>query len=325
MNGNYQINIFGEEMKDEKKEQVAKAIEKAKKAKPLQSNEKLPEGRPLLVCYARYSFEVSIDEREELQKEAESRGDGSTELDILREKMEREFPELSKERVKWHWTKDEKEADSQLNLEPIVVVPVVTAGTKGAIIEEKLRGTHSSVISMLRDMRPIHTLYARDGIYEVRKMPPVGIFSVRLKKCENIFGDFWQEGIIFALPRIPSNIMDTVIERFRQSLPYEDVALICWRDKVGYYVIFPDKEEFSSTHVRFKRISDQHIVVAEIHSHGTLPAFFSSTDDEDEKKTGIYAVVGRLDTPSPEIVVSYVCGGVRRIIERNIVIQWEGA
>lgn len=321
-----QINLFGEEkeIKDEKKDQVVKTIEKAKKAKPIDSKANLPEGRPLLVCYARYSFEVSVEEREELRKEAQRRGDGSTELDILREKMEREFPELSKERVRWHWSMDEKEANpSQLNLEPIVVVPVVTAGTKGATIEEKIRGTHHSVISMLRDPRPVHTLYARDGIYEVRKVPPVGIFSVCLKKCENIYGDFWQEGIIFALPKIPSIIMDAVIERFRQSLPDEDVAFICWRDRVGYYIIFPEKEEVSSTHVQFRRVSSQHTVVVEIHSHGILPAFFSSTDDEDEKSTGIYAVVGRLDTPTPEISVSYVCGGVRRIIDRNIVFQWE--
>ena len=42
-------------------------------------------------------------------------------------------------------------------------------------------------------------------------------------------------------------------------------------------------------------------VVAEFHSHGSLPAFFSTTDDRDEQGFRIYGVVGRLDAPQPEM------------------------
>ncbi len=42
-------------------------------------------------------------------------------------------------------------------------------------------------------------------------------------------------------------------------------------------------------------------VVAEFHSHGTGRAFFSGTDDKDEQGLRIYGVVGRLDTPLPEL------------------------
>ena len=42
-------------------------------------------------------------------------------------------------------------------------------------------------------------------------------------------------------------------------------------------------------------------VVAEFHSHGTSRAFFSATDDRDEQGFRIYGVVGRLDTPLPEL------------------------
>ena len=42
-------------------------------------------------------------------------------------------------------------------------------------------------------------------------------------------------------------------------------------------------------------------VVAEFHSHGSARAFFSVTDDRDEQGFRLYGVVGRLDTPQPEL------------------------
>ena len=44
-------------------------------------------------------------------------------------------------------------------------------------------------------------------------------------------------------------------------------------------------------------------VVAEFHSHGKHSAFFSATDDRDEQGFRIYGVVGRLDTPAPELAL----------------------
>ena len=44
-------------------------------------------------------------------------------------------------------------------------------------------------------------------------------------------------------------------------------------------------------------------VIAEFHSHGKHSAFFSATDDRDEQGFRIYGVVGRLDTPAPELAL----------------------
>ena len=44
-------------------------------------------------------------------------------------------------------------------------------------------------------------------------------------------------------------------------------------------------------------------VIAEFHSHGGHRAFFSATDDRDEQGFRIYGVVGRLDTPVPELTL----------------------
>ena len=44
-------------------------------------------------------------------------------------------------------------------------------------------------------------------------------------------------------------------------------------------------------------------VIAEFHSHGRHSAFFSSTDDGDEQGFRVYGVVGRVDTPEPELTL----------------------
>ena len=44
-------------------------------------------------------------------------------------------------------------------------------------------------------------------------------------------------------------------------------------------------------------------VIAEFHSHASHRAFFSAIDDRDEQGFRIYGVVGRLDTPTPELAL----------------------
>ena len=44
-------------------------------------------------------------------------------------------------------------------------------------------------------------------------------------------------------------------------------------------------------------------IVMDLHSHCQMPAFFSSTDDRDEAGFRLYAVIGRIFDPRPEITV----------------------
>lgn len=44
-------------------------------------------------------------------------------------------------------------------------------------------------------------------------------------------------------------------------------------------------------------------IVMDLHSHCQMPAFFSSTDDRDEAGFRLYAVIGRIFEPRPEIAV----------------------
>ena len=117
-----QINIFGEKVNDD----VDK--KKATQKKPLKPVEnKIPDSKPLLVCYAGHKIEVSLAERlENIRLAKELKKEKNGELEILRQKLEKDFPELSENRVKWHWEVQNKDSN-----EPFVIVPVVSAGKKG--------------------------------------------------------------------------------------------------------------------------------------------------------------------------------------------------
>lgn len=41
--------------------------------------------------------------------------------------------------------------------------------------------------------------------------------------------------------------------------------------------------------------------VVDLHSHNSMPAFFSGTDNADEQGFRLYCVIGRIDTDAPEI------------------------
>ncbi|HHV42562.1 MAG TPA: hypothetical protein GXX72_06950 [Clostridiaceae bacterium] len=114
-----QLNMFGDEI-------VKKEEKKVKK--DLRPVEKIPDSKSFMVCYAGHKIEVSLAERLEnirLAKELKKEGE-SGELEILRQKLEKDFPELSENRVKWHWEIQDKDSN-----EPFVIVPVVSAGKKG--------------------------------------------------------------------------------------------------------------------------------------------------------------------------------------------------
>jgi hypothetical protein len=54
---------------------------------------------------------------------------------------------------------------------------------------------------------------------------------------------------------------------------------------------------------------ERYIHYMDIHSHNTMRAFFSKTDDNDEKATRLYTVIGKLNGYVPEIKTRISNGG----------------
>ena len=95
---------------------------------------------------------------------------------------------------------------------------------------------------------------------------------------------------------IPTKIFDLGLDWFLQDPETERLFAVRW-DGICYRLIIPPQAG-DATSLAYVPPSG---VVAEFHSHGTSPAFFSATDDADEQGFRIYGVVGRLDTTEPEL------------------------
>jgi len=59
----------------------------------------------------------------------------------------------------------------------------------------------------------------------------------------------------------------------------------------------------------------------EVHSHGSMRAYFSATDDRDETGFRIYVVIGKLDATFPEIMVRVGIYGHHCVIPASLVFD----
>ena len=95
---------------------------------------------------------------------------------------------------------------------------------------------------------------------------------------------------------IPAGLFGVGLRWFQDDPHTERLFAVRW-DGDGYRLVVPEQEGTASS----LEYTPPAGVVAEFHSHGGSRAFFSDTDDGDEQGFRIYGVVGRLDTPQPEL------------------------
>ena len=95
---------------------------------------------------------------------------------------------------------------------------------------------------------------------------------------------------------IPASLFELGLRWFQDAPETERFFAVRW-DGDSYRLVVPPQ---AGTATRLAYVPPAG-VVAEFHSHGSSRAFFSATDDRDEQGFRIYGVVGRLDTPLPEL------------------------
>ena len=95
---------------------------------------------------------------------------------------------------------------------------------------------------------------------------------------------------------IPARLFALGLRWFQDAPDTERFFAVRW-DGDGYRLVVPPQAG-TATRLAYQPPAG---VVAEFHSHGSSRAFFSATDDRDEQGFRIYGVVGRLDTPRPEL------------------------
>ena len=118
-----------------------------------------------------------------------------------------------------------------------------------------------------------------------------------------------------ALPKIPAHIFSKVMVFFKSisdELHYEVLVHILYDTEEKEYIIKVPKQRISEASVNSETdepYPERYIHVMDFHSHNTMPAVFSETDNGDEKETRLYAVAGRFNRTFPEITVRAGCAG----------------
>ncbi|MFD2614617.1 hypothetical protein [Paenibacillus gansuensis] len=215
-------------------------------------------------------------------------------LEAVRKRLERDFPELSKQRTKMEW-------DEKKNL----IIPMVTGGKKGSFFSHGLKGFFFRSKDLFENKEPINILAARDGYYELRENA-IGVFIAKAPVVDEL--EPCREGFKMSLPKIPGDLFAQLVTFFADYAARDDgevevMGVFYWDTENKRYVLDVPKQRVSKSRVipTYTEFPPHFIRVAEIHSHNTMDAFFSPIDDEDEKATMLYGVVGKLRNGLQEI------------------------
>lgn len=206
------------------------------------------------------------------------------------------------------------------------VRPKVTMKSKGVA---SYKGTFQTVEEARASDKVICLIPSGDGrLYELRKTEQGEFIAPK-----NRVGAYQQvrAGFIPALPLIPLSLMGQIIAFFRGFMTdgeeYEALALIYWdKDERRYFVYVPRQtveKEGIEADLRDCPYDDnpRYIRYADIHSHNSMDAFFSSIDDMDERGTGLYLVIGHLEKFFPDVEARISCGGSFCAIDPGEVIE----
>lgn len=215
------------------------------------------------------------------------------------------------------------------------VKPRVTAQSKG--VASAYKGVFSSLEEAETAGKVISILPAKDGnVYEVRNTE-MGKFITPISdgspggSCE-LLSDV-RAGFIPVLPPIPAELMMQIFAFFRyytyQESKNEALVNIYWDKNTQEFIVdAPDQvvnEVSVNSQISEEFTEDRYIHYMDIHSHNTMPAFFSSVDDHDEKATRLYTVVGKLNECVPEIKTRISNGGKFLEINPTEVFEPVGA
>ncbi|MFB0559505.1 MAG: hypothetical protein ACETVS_03115 [Dehalococcoidales bacterium] len=95
--------------------------------------------------------------------------------------------------------------------------------------------------------------------------------------------------------KIPGHLYDLSLSMLIASSDRERYLAVTWE---GEYRLRIPTQERSGASVKYEALPSP---VLDIHSHGSMKAFFSGDDNRDEQGLRLYMVVGMLDTLLPEV------------------------
>lgn len=114
--------------------------------------------------------------------------------------------------------------------------------------------------------------------------------------------------------KIPIKFLHQIEAFFREVMKankgvnLEAQAFVIWNPELGYHIRIPE-QTVSGASVSYKWenfISSDDVIVLDMHSHNSMGAFFSGTDDRDDNgNCTISGVVGEMNKPKPAMVFRF--------------------
>lgn len=106
------------------------------------------------------------------------------------------------------------------------------------------------------------------------------------------------------IPKPPFQLLEATVAFFRGVIfqaGHSSEALVQLTYDAPKWGMRIPEQKVNATRVDAGSVTAEHRVGVEIHSHGTLPAYFSPTDDADEIDGFLYCVIGDVTAWSPSI------------------------
>jgi PRTRC genetic system protein A len=116
--------------------------------------------------------------------------------------------------------------------------------------------------------------------------------------------------------RIPRRLFDLAMSVFLAQPDIERFVAIYW-DGSSYRLEYPEQNSTGAS-VKYRPVAN---TVIELHSHASMPAFFSATDNRDEQGLKLYGVVGRCDMPTPVIMLRVGVYGYFALVDWSDVFE----
>lgn len=162
-------------------------------------------------------------------------------------------------------------------------------------------------------------IIAKDGIYLKKKM---GIMESIAKVDKISMLKEITPTACLNIPMFPASLFAKVIEFFKAVYKMhraEAIVLLFYNQETENFKVIPPNQKVNGGECEYERdiqIED-YVLLGDIHSHGSMSAFHSVTDDTDEKtdNDGLHITIGNVFADDVTISLSIITNGTRFIGE----------
>lgn len=203
-----------------------------------------------------------------------------------------------------------------------VIAPHISCVVTEDKFDEALKASYTDIYIVRKDGKYLRHSKLSGGRFvrvQVKEIPGLkeGLKEVTPEVMEEV--NFLPNG------KIPHRLLEEIIQFFRDVMEIkkaeqEAMAHILFNQKdvegldKGYRIAIPNQiVSKASAKYQFDHIQPGDVIVVDIHSHNTMRAFFSGTDDSDDKKGIYYAMVaGQLKDKTPQLIARLNINEIRK-------------